>query len=99
VAAAVYAASLMASLWFGARGAWGRFQAAYLLAWALVVGAWLYVMGGTHGVHGSPGYMLVWGLVYLLPFLVFANLLIGLLAFIAGAVGARRRAMMDDEAG
>ena len=98
MAAAVYAASLTASLWFGVRGAWGLFQGSYLLAWALVVGAWLYVLGSNHGVHGSPGYMIAWGLAFLLPLLVFANLLVGLLAFIAGAVGARRRAMMDEEA-
>jgi hypothetical protein len=98
VAAAVYGASLVASLWFAWRGAWGQFLAAYGLAWAILVAGWLYLMGGSHGTHGSPAYMIAWGLAFLLPYLAFFALLAGFLAFLAGAVGAQRRAATDDEA-
>lgn len=93
----MFAVSLAVSLWAAWRGAWGRFRAAYGLAWATVVAGGLFVVGGSHGTHGSPGYMIAWGLIFLLPFLALAALLTGILAFIVGAVGARRRSMADDE--
>jgi hypothetical protein len=95
VAAAVCAAGLMASLGLARRGAWGLFWAAYILAWAIIAAAWLYILDGGHGVHGSPGNMLAWRLAIFLPLFAFAAILTGFLAFLAGA---RERPAANDEA-
>ena len=92
----MYVVSLVASLCFAWTGAWGLFRVSYLLAWAIILGAFLFVASGNHGVHGSPAYMIAWGLIYLLPFLAVGAVLTGLAAWGLGALGSRHRALNDE---